>query len=147
MMGAFKKYASLLLSIVLLLALCAQAEAEKAPAASREVADASQMTAVEDVVEDGMVPVPGKMLLDGDYAVAVDCSSSMFRIVEAVLHVSDGELTATITMSGTSYLYVFPGTAAEAAAAEESAWVHRSCGSPGCRYLLRRLQQEQGTLV
>ena len=51
MMGAFKKYASLLLSIVLLLALCAQAEAEKAPAASREVADASQMTAVEDVVE------------------------------------------------------------------------------------------------
>ena len=123
MMGAFKKYASLLLSIVLLLALCAQAEAEKAPAASREVADASQMTAVEDVVEDGMVPVPGKMLLDGDYAVAVDCSSSMFRIVEAVLHVSDGELTATITMSGTSYLYVFPGTAAEAAAAEESAWV------------------------
>ncbi|MBO5638432.1 MAG: ABC transporter substrate-binding protein [Oscillospiraceae bacterium] len=123
MMGAFKKYASLLLSVVLLLALCAQAGAEKAPAASREVADASQMTAVEDVVEDGMVPIAGEMLLDGDYAVAVDCSSSMFRIVEAVLHVSEGELTATITMSGTSYLYVFPGTAAEAAVAEESAWV------------------------
>ena len=123
MMGAFKKYASLLLSVVLLLALCAQAGAEKAPAASREVADASQMTAVEDVVEDGMVPIAGEMLLDGDYAVAVDCSSSMFRIVEAVLHVSEGELTATITMSGTSYLYVFPGTAAEAAAAKESAWV------------------------
>ncbi len=123
MMGAFKKYASLLLSIVLLLALCAQAGAEKAPAVSREVADASQMTAVEDVVEDGMVPIAGEMLQDGDYAVAVDCSSSMFRIVEAVLHVSEGELTATITMSGTSYLYVFPGTAAEAAAAEESAWV------------------------
>ena len=50
MMGVFKKYASLLLSVVLLLALCAQAGAEKAPAASREVADASQMTAVEDVV-------------------------------------------------------------------------------------------------
>ena len=131
MMGAFKKYASLLLSIVLLLALCAQAEAEKAPAALREVADASQMTAVEDVVEDGMVPIAGEMLQDGDYAVAVDCSSSMFRIVEAVLHVSEGELTATITMSGTSYLYVFPGTAAEAAAAEESAWVGYTEDSEG----------------
>ena len=69
-----------------------------------------------------MVPITGERLLDGDYAVTVDCSSSMFRIVEAVLHVSDGKLTATITMSGTSYLYVYPGTAAEAAAAEESAW-------------------------
>jgi len=131
MMGAFKKYASLLLSVVLLLALCAQAGAEKAPAASRKVADASQMTTVEDVVEDGMVPIAGEMLQDGDYAVAVDCSSSMFRIVEAVLHVSGGELTATITMSGTSYLYVFPGTAAEAAAAEESAWVGYTEDSEG----------------
>lgn len=131
MMKAFRKYASLLLSAVLLLALCAQAGAEKAPAASREVADASQMTTVEDVVEEGMVPITGEKLLDGDYAVAADCSSSMFRIVEAVLHVSDGKLTATITMSGTSYLYVFPGTAAEAAAAEESAWIGYTEDSEG----------------
>ena len=92
MMGVLRKYASLLLSAVLLLALCAQAGAEKAPAASREVADASQMTTVEDVVEDGMVPIAGEVLLDGDYTVAADCSSSMFRIVEAVLHASDGKL-------------------------------------------------------
>ncbi|MBQ7436865.1 MAG: ABC transporter substrate-binding protein [Oscillospiraceae bacterium] len=131
MMKAFRKVASLFLSAVLLLALCAQAGAEKAPAASREVADASQMTTVEDVVEEGMVPIAGEMLLDGDYAVAVDCSSSMFRIVEAVLHVSDGKLTATITMSGTSYLYVFPGTAAEAAAAEESTWIGYTEDSEG----------------
>ena len=131
MMGAFRKYASLLLCAVLLLALCAQAGAEKAPAASREVADASQMTTVEDVVEDGMVPIAGEVLLDGDYTVAADCSSSMFRIVEAVLHASDGKLSATITMSGTSYLYVYPGTAAEAAAAEESAWVGYTEDSEG----------------
>ena len=131
MMGVLRKYASLLLSAVLLLALCAQAGAEKAPAASREVADASQMTTVEDVVEDGMVPIAGEVLLDGDYTVAADCSSSMFRIVEAVLHASDGKLSATITMSGTSYLYVYPGTAAEAAAAEESAWVGYTEDSEG----------------
>ena len=131
MMGVLRKYASLLLSAVLLLALCAQAGAEKAPAASREVADASQMTTVEDVVEDGMVPIAGEVLLDGDYTVAADCSSSMFRIVEAVLHASDGKLSATITMSGTSYLYVYPGTAAEAAAAEESAWIAYTEDSEG----------------
>ena len=131
MMKAFRKFASLFLSAALLFSLCAQAGAEEAPAASREVADASQMTTVENVVEDGMVPVPGEMLLDGDYAVAADCSSSMFRIVEAVLHVSDGKLRATITMSGTSYLYVFPGTAAEAAAAEESAWIGYTEDSEG----------------
>ena len=131
MMGVLRKYASLLLSAVLLLALCAQAGAEKAPAASREVADASQMTTVEDVVEEGMVPIAGEVLLDGDYTVAADCSSSMFRIVEAVLHASDGKLSATITMSGTSYLYVYPGTAAEAAAAEESAWIAYTEDSEG----------------
>lgn len=131
MMAAFRKSVSLLLSAVLLLALCAQAGAEKVPAASREVADASQMTTVEDVVEDGMVPIAGEVLLDGDYTVAADCSSSMFRIVEAVLHASDGKLSATITMSGTSYLYVYPGTAAEAAAAEESAWIAYTEDSEG----------------
>ena len=131
MMAAFRKFASLFLSAALLFSLCTQAGAEEAPAASREVADASQMTTVENVVEDGMVPVPGEMLLDGDYAVAADCSSSMFRIVEAVLHVSDGKLRATITMSGTSYLYVFPGTAAEAAAAEESAGIGYTEDSEG----------------
>ena len=82
-------------------------------------------------MEDGMVPVLGEKLLDGDYAVMVDSSSSMFRIVEAVLHVLDGELTATITMSGTSYLYVYPGTAAEAVIADESAWVGYTEDSEG----------------
>ena len=100
MMESFRKYVSLLLISVLLIAACGQAGAETATAPSPAVADASQMTTVEDVVEDGMVPVLGEKLLDGDYAVTVDSSSSMFRIVEAVLHVTDGELTATITMSG-----------------------------------------------
>ena len=87
------------------------------------VADASQMTTVEDVTEEGMVPVPAENLLDGDYPVEVDCSSSMFRIEQAVLHVRDGRMEATLTMSGKSYLYVYPGTAEEAAAAEESSLI------------------------
>ena len=45
----------------------------------------------------------------------------MFRIESAVLHVRGGAMTATLTMSGTSYLYVYPGTALEADAAAEDA--------------------------
>lgn len=131
MMAVFRKHASLLLIAVLLFAACGQAQAETTSAASREVADASQMTTVENVVEDGMVPVSGENLLDGDYAVTVDCSSSMFRIAEAVLHVLDGKLTATIAMSGTSYLYVYPGSAGEAVIADENAWVRYTEDSEG----------------
>lgn len=85
------------------------------------VADASQMTTVEEVVEDGMVPVSGESLRDGDYPVEVKSSSSMFRIETAVLHVKGGRMEATLTMSGKSYLYVYPGTATEAANSEENA--------------------------
>ncbi len=90
-------------------------------APSPAVAGASQMTTVEEVVEEGMVPVYAESLLDGDYPVEVSSSSSMFRIESAVLHVKDGSMSATLNMGGKGYLYVFPGSAAEAAAGEESA--------------------------
>ena len=131
MIEQIRKYASLLLITVMLFALCGEAVAETAPAASPAVADASQMTTVEDVVEEGMVPITGENLLDGDYTVTVDSSSSMFRIVDAVLHVSGGELSATITMSGTSYLYVYQGTALEAATSDESGWISYTEDSEG----------------
>ena len=98
---------------LLLLAGCGaqQKETPSATGDTSNVADASEMTTVEDVVEEGMVPVSGAELNDGTYSVVVDSSSSMFRIEKAVLHVKDGSMTATLTMSGKSYLYVFPGTA------------------------------------
>ena len=91
-----------------------------APAPSPAVADASQMTTVEEVVEEGMVPVTAESLVDGEYEIAVNSSSSMFRIEKAVLTVEDGRMGATLTMSGKSYLYVFPGTALSASAADKS---------------------------
>ena len=91
-----------------------------APKASPAVADASQMTTVEDVMEDGMVPITGDKLVDGEYPVTVKSSSSMFRIEKAVLTVEDGRMGAKLTMSGKSYLYFFPGTALSADAADKS---------------------------
>ena len=111
-----KRLFSLILTLLCLFFSAQQAEAADAPA----VADASRMTTVEEVVEKGMVPVYAESLADGDYPVEVKSSSSMFRIAEAVLHVHDGELSATLTMSGTSYLYVYPGTALEADAAGQA---------------------------
>ena len=112
------------ISVVLLCALLffsAQACAD-----TSAVADASQMTAVKDVVEDGMEPVYGSALNDGVYEAAVDCSSSMFRIERCELRAEDGALTAKLTMSSESYGYLYPGTAAEAAAAAGSGYI-----SPG----------------
>ena len=90
------------------------------PAASPAVADASQMTTVEEVVEEGMTPVFADSLLEGDYPVAVRSSSSMFRVEKAELHVRAGTMSVTLTMSGTAYLYVYPGTAMEAATGDEN---------------------------
>ena len=109
----------LLCLLVLIIGISVPASAE-APVPSPAVADASQMTAVEEVVEAGMTPVFADSLLDGAYPVEVKCSSSMFRIESAVLRVKDGRMEAELTMSGKSYLYVFPGTALEAATGDES---------------------------
>lgn len=85
------------------------------------VADASQMTAVEDVTEPGMKPVYAADLVDGEYPVAFKCSSSMFRIESALLKVKDGEMDVTLTMGSKSFLHVYPGSAEEAAS--KDSWI------------------------
>ncbi len=97
------------------------AAAEQANTAA--VADASQMTAVEAVGTEGMAPVCAEELKDGAYPVAVDSSSSMFKIESCELIVDGGAMTAELTMSSDAYGYLFPGRAEEAAAADASQYV------------------------
>lgn len=95
-----------------------------APAQSTgNVATSADMAEVTDVVTPDMTPVPVSDLKDGTYEVAVDCSSSMFRVERCALTVAEGKAAAKLTMGGTGYLYLYPGTAEEAAAAEESACI------------------------
>lgn len=59
---------------------------------------------------------------DGLYTIAVESSSNMFRVVKCVLRVDGGEITATLTMSGTGYGYLFQGTPEQADAVSVEAW-------------------------
>lgn len=110
-----RRFLSILLCLLFLSSLCL-------PAQAGGVADASQMAAVEEVTEPGMSPVYPEDLLDGVYPVSFKCSSSMFRIESVTLTVKDGHMEAALTMGSRSFLYVYPGTAQEAAEAAESAW-------------------------
>lgn len=87
------------------------------------VADASIMTDVVDVVEEGMVPVTAESLNEGTYEVTVDSSSSMFKVVGCALTVADGQLTARLAMKSDAYLYLYSGSAEEAAAADEASLI------------------------
>lgn len=87
------------------------------------VASADEMAGVEDVVEEGMMPIDGSQVKDGVYDVTVDSSSSMFQIVACKLTVENGNMTAQMTMSGTGYLYVYMGTGEQAAAADASDYI------------------------
>ncbi len=79
-----------------------------------QVASESEMLTPRKVGTDEMIEVFASDLLDGDYSVEVESSSSMFRITKSLLHVKDGKMTATLTMSGKGYSKLFLGTAEEA---------------------------------
>ena len=101
-------------------------ETAHAPAEDRApggVATAEDMTAVEEVVEEGMVPVYAASLVDGVYPVAMKSSSSMFKAERCELIVENGKMRAVLHMKSEAYPYMYAGTAAEAAADTENGWI------------------------
>ena len=109
-----KRIVAMLMALILM--ACAAALAEDIPDTSR-IADASEMTDAEDIVPEGMAPVTADMLNDGVYQVAVDSSSSMFKITGCDLTVQDGGMTAMLHMKSEAYTYMYPGTAEAASQA------------------------------
>lgn len=96
---------------------------ETQESAAGQVAGEGDTAEAVEVVEDWMVPIYADSLRDGVYSVAVDSSSPMFNIIACDLTVRDGAMTAVMTMSGTGYRMVFPGSGQEAAQADESAYI------------------------
>ena len=119
-----KKLLSLCLAglMVASLAACGNAaETQPMEDEQKAVADQSDMAAPQEV-EEG-TPVYADVLNNGTYDISVESSSSMFNIESCQLTVADGKMTATMTMGGTGYLYVFPGTGEQAAAASEDQYI------------------------
>lgn len=87
--------------------------------------------AYESVGFEGMTPIYGDSIADGEYSIKVDSSSSMFKIVDCTLKVSGGKMTADMIMSGTGYEKVFMGTSEEAANAAESDFIAFTENSDG----------------
>lgn len=73
---------------------------------------------------DRPAPVTGSELYDGTYPIAVESSSSMFRIVDARLTVEQGKMRAVLTLSGTGYLRLYMGTGKEAESAAEQDYLY-----------------------
>jgi hypothetical protein len=108
----------LLFSVMLLILLSLPVMYVRAEEGYDEVAGPTSMGKTEEnLAVYGMTPVSGNMIKDGEYIVGTECSSSFFHIEEAKLTVKGGKMTALLTMSSSSYLLVYPGTAEEAAAA------------------------------
>ena len=97
--------------------------AQTSETGTSNVASASDMTEVEEVVEEGMTPIPGDKVKDGTYSVTVKSSSKMFDITACELTVEGGKMTATMHMGGKGYLYVYMGTGEQAAAADEADYI------------------------
>lgn len=85
------------------------------PAPTTEAAQSDTVTA-----ETALSPVYADSLKNGSYTVTVDSSSSMFRIVDCMLTVENGQMSAEMTMGGTGYLKVYMGTIEEAEKAPDS---------------------------
>ena len=106
-------------------AMASAGETGNAAPKADQVASAGEMTTVEEVVEAGMTLVYASELKDCTYEVEMKSSSSMFKVDRCELQVENGQMQAVLYMSSQSYLYLYAGTAGEAAAAGEDAYIPR----------------------
>ena len=90
---------------------------------ARRLADAKRDIRTRKLGVYGMVPIYGTDVADGVYPIHVDSSSPFFRIAAAELIVENGEMYGRITIPSMSYLWVYPGTKEEAAAADPADWL------------------------
>ena len=118
-----KRIFVLFLSILLLSGCAAKPAVPETTAAATTVETTAPET-TETVPEETVPPVIyADQLVDGVYEITVDSSSSMFKVVYCELTVSEGSMTAAMTMSGDGYGMVYMGTGEAALAADETGYI------------------------
>ncbi len=80
-----------------------------------KVADSSDYTASETIDDSSLTPVTADQLNEGEYEAGLQSSSSMFKVAKCILIVKDGSIKAKLHIASDSYLYMYSGTAKEAA--------------------------------
>lgn len=66
---------------------------------------------------------------NGTYSISVNSSASMFRVVSCSLKMKDGVMTATLTLSGTGYDYLYLGKASGASTGKGVKFVTDASGN------------------
>lgn len=118
-----KRFFVLFLAIFLLSGCAAKPALPETTAVSTTVETIVPET-TETVPEETVPPVIyADQLVDGVYEITVDSSSSMFRVVHCELTVSEGSMSAAMTMSGDGYGMVYMGTGEAALAADETSYI------------------------
>ena len=109
---------------ILLLTGCAAKPAVPETIAVSTTVETTVPETTETVPEETVPPVIyADQLVDGVYEITVDSSSSMFKVVHCELTVSEGSMTAAMTMSGDGYGMVYMGTGEAALAADETGYI------------------------
>lgn len=84
----------------------------------RHVQDAINSDTVSVTSTAAAVGVTANRIKNGTYSIEVDSDTSMFRIVDCQLTVTDSDMMAVMTLSGQGYQALYMGTAAQALADE-----------------------------
>ena len=85
-----------------------------------KVAAGDETVPAETVDTSSLTPIYAADIKDGTYTIDVQSSSTMFKITECELTVSEGKMTAVMTMGGKGYLHIFMGKGENA---EESGYI------------------------
>ena len=88
-----------------------------------QVAAAQKAAKAQKLGSYGMVPIRAGDIADGEYEVRVESTSPFFKIVEARLTVSGGDMRADIRLGSESYAWVFMGDMTAAGQAPEADWI------------------------
>jgi hypothetical protein len=90
----------------------------------KHVEDAINSASIIGTPTASAVGVSAKRIKNGQYSIEVDSDSSMFRIVDCQLTVTDNSITALLTLSGTGYSSLYMGTAKQALADTEESYIN-----------------------
>ena len=109
---------------ILLLSGCGEKPAVPETTAAATTVETTVPETTETVPEEPVPPVIyADPLVAGVYEITVDSSSSMFKVVYCEWTVSEGSMTAAMTMSGDGYGMVYMGTGEAALAADETGYI------------------------